>query len=740
MAAEQEEEQQLAAAREAFRASCAQADQLARWSEEGAQHAEGLVAMYQHLYDARAVLEGLRQRLVQQLAQLPPQAAPRLRRWLLRHILKLFVQLARNHTASSEAAEGYQHLDRARAALQRQRRGEAISADDLAAPQGRQSAAVPCFEIATDPGAAVSLANVDLLLECVSGMGAAWSGWGDQDNAMRCFETAEAIGAHWQRAAAADAPGDEKGVIGAIVADSQRRAELVQRLARAERERQMGSHAAKLAEKRRRRGLQQQAAAELPAEAAPAPAREEQAGPAAGGRGGGGGELPDMELAGPDEDEREEVQQAMEVQYTVVCNGLAQLHRFNGGSIESCHYCHCTLQRQLEGNLRGQLSWKDWVVNCVDLCDYYATVRDLSHAQHCLAAAELLLHRGRDADLDRLVDFQHARWNCHAAKLMRAEAQALAAAQGGQSAGPPSLDGVTVRLFLNPHYPPPPEDAERLAADPDLAARYCARKPFKLPVPPPAVHTIASSAAVRGHLERGEELYRAAMEHYTLEEDCEKHIIAHLELDELLGVAQYFHAGPQEQRLELGQRRLGLLQRVLEDGLDELVFRNVLRQVHFSMGTVHQEAAEALIDHGHPPERFTPHLRSGCDHFAKFSERFLHEFREMQKVKAPVERSALLRLDGSDAPAYVVGEMRHAKLLSLFPDAAPGPILAKYKGIVRFIDTNAEACKEYPQLPAQAALCREMIKLMQGGLHPAAVARRAAAQPPRHADPTCVPP
>eukprot|EP00755_Sulcionema_specki_P016318 Sspe_Gene.61707::Locus_34311_Transcript_1_1_Confidence_1.000_Length_2999::g.61707::m.61707 len=672
--------------------------------------AEGRVAMYQHWYDARMELQGLRERLVFRLER----CGERTRLAIFRFLHKLNLLLAANYQATSEANVGYQYLERTRQAAERTREHRGISHEDLMVTDEKKTAAMPLFHNIKFPNPkcdpSVDFANLDLLMKAVNSMGVAWSQWGEPNNSQKCFEMVEQLYDHWHMVRKhhnLTSGYTKEEQIQNLLRDAERMHSKSKITLDREKDEQRAQAAAKLAAKRRQRGtsVDEEPQVEQANKSEPVDSAEDVT------------PMPGLENLA-DEDELEEMERQIEEEYTKACNGLSQFHRFSGNFIESCFYCHLTLQRESEKQQREALGKGDWVANCIELANFYTIMHDLSHSDYCLKAADLLMTSTTDQEVRDYYNYILARHNFALLKLLQAESEALKEERGGAGGPPPSLDGVVVKLHNNTNFPPPPEERERMQKRPELVQMAAKRMPFKVPILPPRDSLCVDPTTWKAVFEDTERLYRESMQVYTVDTDCERHLLCHLELQEAIAIAQWFIGDGSDtasRRLDMYQQRIQLLQVILGDELDELVFRNVLRQAHFSMGVIQQEIAEMIISQGLPPDRYLPYLEKGVHHLSKFTDRFLHEHREIQKVKVPEKRVATLQLEGSDAPAYVVGEIRHAQLLARFPDPDRKAIVQKYKDVVKFIEANRKARKEYPELEDHLKMCSEMVQLLSEG-------------------------
>eukprot|EP01059_Diplonema_ambulator_P035853 TRINITY_DN8630_c0_g1_i3.p1 TRINITY_DN8630_c0_g1~~TRINITY_DN8630_c0_g1_i3.p1 ORF type:complete len:720 (+),score=257.25 TRINITY_DN8630_c0_g1_i3:39-2162(+) len=625
------------------------------------------------------------------------------RRHARRLALKATLLLATYHQKESCALEGYKALEAAKECLASIRSHQPITASDFTPPDTRQSASIPTFtSIKYTPD--VSFENIDLLIDCLNTMGSSWSSWGELTYSFYCFQEAEKVYQHWEGQQADAKKDTESDQIKEILSESSKRASDSLLILEQERDEQQALFESKLAARRKKKSGANATEAEVveavnkvqrnpKQDAKPTPNKEPST-------------LPHIE--------------DLETRFTQTCSCLAQLYKNQGNTVLSCYYCHLALQRQLEGKERASNINSEWVANCISLAEYYTLVKDFSHAEHCLAAVNILIKQIGDSELHLLHQFAHARYCFQMLLLLQAEADSLSSDNR-----PANLDGVVVMLMDNPLAVLPPEEEALLKNDPKLTQVAAKRMAFKLPIPPPKTKVVGNSSMVVELYETGSKLYRNVMKEWDVETDCEKHCLVHLELQQLIGCYQHFISVASDTastRLELCYERLRLLQVLLNDGFDELVFRNVLRQVHFGIGCISQEIAELILSQGIDEGKAQPYYKKAAEHFEMFSARFLKEFKDIQKATSdPKDRSAFLKLEGSDAPAYVVGEMRHAQVLGKLGTVEVKEIIAKYKGIARFIETNPKAVSEYPELKQHLAQVKEIIKLLQDGTDPAKV-------------------
>ncbi|KAJ9443913.1 Protein KBP-like protein [Diplonema papillatum] len=350
---------------------------------------------------------------------------------------------------------------------------------------------------------------------------------------------------------------------------------------------------------------------------------------------------------------------AVETRYTETCMALGQLYKHQGDPIHSCYYCHVALQRQLR--LKAGVPDKaEWITNCLDLSAYYVEAKDFSHAEHCINAVEMqqphncinavemMRVKGSDEHLDAEIDFTRARWATGLLALLDATKE---------HEGKPSIVGMAVPLFMNPLALPGPEELALLKEDPGLVERSARRIVFRLPISPPRVQLVVRDGLFEDLFGTADGLFRRVTAVFTVDTDCEKHCIIHLErASAIAAYAKLAAAGlSADARRDLQRQRAAMLRRLLDDDLDELVFRNVLRQVHFGLGCAYQDLAAAAADQGAPAEAFEPHLAAAAEHFGKFTARFVQEFKDIQKATTNAkEKSAFLKLEGSAPPPFLL--------------------------------------------------------------------------------------
>ena len=351
-----------------------------------------------------------------------------------------------------------------------------------------------------------------------------------------------------------------------------------------------------------------------------------------------------------------------------------------------------------------------------------------------------------------------------------------------QPAEEDSRAGIEVALHANP-LAACAEDEALMQGDPHLRRIADKRCRLRLPIPPPR-HSFSLTpasfcsefASVAGVL-----TWMLDAPDFGVEQHCEQYCLTRLglvtALDALMSLllsllrtcAKSAASRPvpaarlnavAQLAADVAAEKRRLCEELLAEGFDELVFRNVLRQAHYGAACAYQELAELA--------EARPTQLDGCDgagsvqgwleqaahHFQKFSARFLKEHCEVQKASTdPKEKSAFLKLEGyvhelhsptfcatnmrtkhsSDAPAFVMAEIRHAQVLSRYDTdkRCTKDIVAKYKvstptqahkhthttfipqGVVRFIETNPAAVQEYPALKGHLSQAKQMVKLLQ---------------------------
>eukprot|EP01060_Flectonema_neradi_P015869 TRINITY_DN22507_c0_g1_i1.p1 TRINITY_DN22507_c0_g1~~TRINITY_DN22507_c0_g1_i1.p1 ORF type:complete len:721 (+),score=158.03 TRINITY_DN22507_c0_g1_i1:46-2163(+) len=632
-----------------------------------------------------------------------------MKRASLREFVKILLLQAELHGRCAEASEGYKTLETARKILEKQQHHESITKDDLYVPEQRRAATAPKI---AKPEAGTAIINCDLLIDIYNRMGTLWSGWGELTNAKNCFESAEQLHTYFASAVNADRQYSNrllenvkettskkslsrKMTIDDIVAESTRRESEASKNRELEREEQQRALAERIAAKKEKR---------KPADTHSDPS-------------------PDLFGTSWNVDDIHQVIDESELHYTKTCRALAQIWTACGNPVASCFYCHMALRLEsLQIIKEGGTFSLRWIENCISLADYYTLAKDFSHAKYCLdCAAELLptVTTTSSEDKEMLnevtysLKFCQARYGLNLLRLLQRESDTIAE---GHSP-PANLDGIVINILFNKHATPPPEERELLKSPP-IKKMASERIPFAgVSQPDPVTEMTAHGNLPTSILNESSQLYKDCIPEYTVDTECEKHCLIHLELQELLWLGIYFMGKQSEtasKRLDLYAERIRLLQVLIDDGFDELVFRNVLRQVHFALGTTYQEMAELVQSQGMPAADQQSFLVKASSHYTTFSERFIKEFKDTQKASSnPRDRTAVMRLEGSDAPAFVVGEIRHAQVLSRFDPPNKEKIISKYKSVARFIETNPKSVAEFPELKDHLRQVKEMIRILQ---------------------------
>ena len=607
---------------------------------------------------------------------------------------------------SCETAEAYKLLEIIKTALEKQRSLQHISKTDLEIPHARKVATPPSFHNITYPSTEVDLSNTDLLARCITEMGLQWSTWGECGNAQHCFEEVLFLVTHCNAVIGeAKLPvrqtpfklssfvianrdtilngvvpvegSDETifskyGTLGesglslrsevdsviAAARETERRFAMVQKK---EQQQQAAALKRKLALRKQRRSGG--APVTTPLQSIPAEAAKE-----------------------------------MASLFASACLALAQLEKHKGNTTLSCFFCHVSLQRDLSSRYPPDSlsSAIDCATNCLNLAAVYCEVGDLSHVHHCLEAAEctaeeILSGAGEEGEgLRELHRFTSA------AYLQKCVSVCCTAMTGGGAAAPSgTLCSVLARVVRRAKVmcTDTPASANSLLAEiglesgnatkvsvplchisednSDIACIAALRLPLHtLPISPPQRTAVLSEAAFYTTTANAVCVLQNLMydEKLSIENDCEKHCLVRLWMCEVLEAFAGFLRGTRSCHVDvhdvdlprgctanvslllvdIAKERIRVADELFALGLDELVFRNVLRQAHYISASAHQDLVETLAPAQALPQEGLDALRkTSSEHFEKFSARFLKEFKETQKVITdPKEKTAFLKLEG----------------------------------------------------------------------------------------------
>ena len=632
-----------------------------------------------------------------------------MKRAALRSLAKVLLLQSELHGRCAETAEGYKTLETARKLIEKQQNNKTITEADLIVSDQRRAATAPNF---AQPTTGTSIVNSDLLIDIYNRMGALWSGWGELTNARKCFDSAEQLHSYFTEVVndykqhagrllenTKETPisrnSSRKMTIDDIVAESTRRESEASRNRELEREEQQRALAERIAAKKEKR---------KPADIHSDPS-------------------PDVFGTHWNGNEINQIIDGSEENYTSTCRALAQMWTACGNPISSCYYCHKALRLESLRITRDRDNFSlRWIENCISLADYYTLAKDLSHASYCLRCAAEVLPTVSAVGVEEKellneitysLKFYQARHNLNLLRLLQRESDEIT-----QGHSPPAnLDGIDIELVFNKHATPPPEERELLKSLPikKIASERISFAGFSQTGP--SRFLSVNSRLPLAVLTEASKLYKECMSEYTVDTECERHCLIHLELQELFSLGIYFLGKNNEtasKRLELYGERIRLLQVLLDVGFDELVFRNVLRQVHFALGTIYQEMADLVRSQGVSNSDQQSFLLKASNHFTRFSERFIKEFKATQSASSdPRDRNSVMKLEGSDAPAYVVGEIRHAQVLSRFEPSDKKEIISKYKSIARFIETNPKSVAEFPELKDHLRQVKEVVRILQ---------------------------
>jgi hypothetical protein len=372
---------------------------------------------------------------------------------------------------------------------------------------------------------------------------------------------------------------------------------------------------------------------------------------------------------------------------------------------------------------------------CLDLAHYYGEQRDLSHMQHCVATVAALLRAHPDA--------------LAGAAEVHADPCDDAAAAGGQqqqlltacaSGAPPPLPlavllqyhmasaaalrlklllcsapgARALQLYRNPAFPP--EEFVNAAMDAGDASSPVspwsgpdARIDFGVDgVPPPqTMLQVEGTAAEFGAALRREiaEAVAGVGGGITIDNDCERFVrLARLEAD--ADGALMALTGERA----FGLSRLASLERVLTMGLNQTVFRNVLRQADFDTGTT----ATAVADHADtaalpPPERRAL-LETALGAFARFGDAMRREIALAKKS------NVAMPLEGADLHAYVLADMRRAQTLMALGRREEAR--AAFAAVDKFLGAPGQraAMRASKALREQRSMCAEVAALLASAM------------------------
>jgi hypothetical protein len=405
---------------------------------------------------------------------------------------------------------------------------------------------------------------------------------------------------------------------------------------------------------------------------------------------------------------------AMESAYTDTVVYLAQVYRAQGVSPLACYYCHLSLQRTYDSKADAEAQ-RAWLDNALELCRFYVSAADLSHAEYCLAAIDAVApSKGKNEQFDATRVLLGGMVAYSFVKLMERECAALHTT---------TLDGCDLTLFSNPHNPPEdelnlPEDQRRKAAENGSWTKP-ERLGLGLPISNPrtTVRVHNTGAELRAYYEKAVACFEEAMKSpcLSMSTDCENSLRLRMKYSDLIGVmCTRTDVTTKEERIQLRFTRNSLLQSILSEKLDETVFRNVLRQTHYelaslaldrvTLGDVTSEAAVLEV------------LNYGVQQIETFTNRFEYEVTMTESATGKKHSSAgSIHLEGSDVPAYALGLLKHGYILLRYPTTPAQKKAAskQFQKLLTFLQANKKGVDEYPSLKETADQCKQLIELLE---------------------------
>ena len=623
-------------------------------------------------------------------------------------------------TGVGAEVEGYLCIEAACERLETmQQTKNALGREQFALPQTsstRPYAKSPSFFIGRG-GERRSFIGSAMLLECVLNMGKTWSAWGEMAVCKDCFAHAHEI-YNAVRGAKRQAKTTR---INALVLEGKELASTLEAHRAEQCAQQQKQFEAKLAARRKGRNQPPTVEDDAPA-VRQSPERQEEERAAIEVR------LPSLDWCCMNASSDSclskmhtadlEVPKALDNVLVDVAAGLAAVSTAQNDSVAAAHYSHLSLQLRLQFK---DCNVTEWIATCLDLAGFYHLVLDLSHSQHCIEAVEFLMSGGIPPAVDGTRSTENARATVdlpsftflracqayHTLKLLAKTAE-VQKQQAQPRTASMSLDGQDVKLFLNPAYVPEnlrnlPTARHRavvVAKKPVVAqgGDWCSpvRIAFSvLPISPPReVLHVSDTPMVIDNLFKtlNQHLDAVVDSSFTVETNCERYLESLRMRIDALGVMHSFTG-----KVDFLRRRLDELERIYSVKLNANAFRNVLRQADFDSGISAQLIAENVTD----PMEKERYLRLALKYFLTFGDAFRAE------ISAGRREHVDDVLEGSDFPAFVVGELRTVQLLIQLD--MHNEATAKLQAVLSFLDANTKAVKEYPELADHRQLAQELL-------------------------------
>lgn len=376
-----------------------------------------------------------------------------------------------------------------------------------------------------------------------------------------------------------------------------------------------------------------------------------------------------------------------------VYNCCAQLLKSQSALQQSAFYCHKSLRERASSE---GVNVSEWVDAALGLVDWYLLVMDVSHAEHCLAAARRFAELHPTATVDTVsMDYYEALVAGTLLQLVRVTQRAH-----GEDAG-----RVVAPLYLNSLLPP--EDVRNAPNALTSEPNWCEaeRLPFAISGMTALRKEILvewgtkkGSDDVLGLLKRMKTAIAMCSSDITIDTDCERYLKLQRQESDALACA-YEVSEPKD--VSLLVERAKVLRQILASQLNPLAFRNVIRQAEYELGCTLRDIAvqEAGVSSGEL-------LAEAASYFHRFVTGFESEIAAAAKVGKHVDDV----FEISDFPSFAVGYMQLGLMFLKMKQVKEAS--ATFQRLHTFLLANPAAVRSYPLLVEHMAQCREMLNLL----------------------------